>query len=135
MSLGDVIAFRNGSYEIRAIVDGRYVVRIRNRQRNTERYKVWTPEERDQFDREQNRQRDLDERARELYERHLSGETYASLGREFGIGPSRVSQICSRQQRKERTAARPSELTPAPLTREDISTTPDEWDLAKPVTA
>ncbi|WP_018391630.1 hypothetical protein [Ancylobacter sp. FA202] len=135
MSLGDVIAFRNGSYEIRAIVDGRYVVRIRNRQRNTESYKVWTRKERDQFDREQNRLHNLDERARELYERHLSGETYAGLGREFGIGPTRVRQICSRQQRKERTAARPSELSTAHLPREDTSTAPEEWDLAKPASS
>jgi transposase len=41
MSLGDVIKFKDGSYDIRAIVDGRYVVRIRNRKANTEVYKAY----------------------------------------------------------------------------------------------
>lgn len=104
MSLGDVIKFRDGSYDIRAVVDNRYVVRIRNRKTGVETYKVWTAEERDQFDQSQNRILDMDDRACQIYERRLAGETYADLGRDYRISPGRVSQICARQARKERTA-------------------------------
>lgn len=139
MLLGDIVLFGSGSYEIRAIVDGRYVVRIRNRKRNTESYEVWTSEEREQFDRKQERnrvqedhRRDLDDRNRQMYERKLAGETYVSLGREFGIRPSRVSQICARQSRKERTTAKRGELPPSPIAPGRLSTTCEEWELAKP---
>lgn len=50
MALGDVIRFRGGSYDIRGIVDGRFVVRIRDRNGKIEVYKVWTEEERKEFD-------------------------------------------------------------------------------------
>ena len=46
MSLGDRIEFVGGSYEVRGLVDGRYVVRIRNRQKNHEAYRVWTEQDR-----------------------------------------------------------------------------------------
>lgn len=49
MSLGDIITFAGGSYDIRGMIDGRYVVRIRIR--NTEAYKVWIKAEREDFDR------------------------------------------------------------------------------------
>ena len=108
MSLGETIEFTNGSYEIRAIVDGRYVVRIRYRERNTEKYEVWTSEQREQFDRNQEErriraehQRDRDDRNRQMYERNIAGETYASLGREFRLSSSTVSSICARQARRD----------------------------------
>lgn len=106
MSLGDVIRFRDGSYDVRATVDGRYVVRLRNRKTGVEVYKVWTPEERDEFDRNQLRILDTEDRACQIYERHLAGETYAGLGREYGISSGRVSQICARQARKEKAMKR-----------------------------
>jgi hypothetical protein len=102
MSLGDVIRFRDGSYDVRSIVDGRYVVRIRNRKTGVEAYEVWTPEEREEFDRNQLRALDTEDRACQIYERHLAGETYASLGREYGISSGRVGQIYTRQARKEK---------------------------------
>lgn len=106
MSLGDVIRFKGGSYEVRALVDERYVVRIRNHNTGLETYKVWTPEERAQFDRHQNRISDVEDRACQIYERRRAGETYASLGREYGISSERVGQIFVRQARKERVAKR-----------------------------
>ncbi len=106
MSLGDVIIFKDGSYDVRAIVDDRYVVRIRKRKTGVEVYKVWSPEEREEFDRNQLRVLDTEDRACQIYERHLAGETYASLGREYGISSGRVSQICARQARKERAPKR-----------------------------
>lgn len=104
MSLGDVINFKNGSYDIRALVDGRYVVRIRNRKTGKEVYKVWTKEERSEFDREQSQVADREDRNCQIYERNLAGETYLSLAREFGLSPGRVSQICARQARREKAA-------------------------------
>lgn len=102
MSLGDVFSYRDGSYDIRAVVDERYVVRIRNRKTGSEIYKIWTQEERDEFDRAQLRVIDMEDRALQIYERHLAGETYISLSREYGISPERVSQIFARQARKEK---------------------------------
>lgn len=106
MSLGDEIKFRDGSYDIRAIVDGRYVVRLRNRKTGVEVYKVWKPEEREEFDRKQLIIEDTEDRACQIYERNLAGETYASLGREYRISPGRVRQICARQARKEKVIKR-----------------------------
>lgn len=139
MSLGETIEFTNGSYEIRAIVDGRYVVRIRYRERNSEKYEVWTSEQREQFDRNQEErrireehQRDRDDRNRQLYERNISGETYASLGREFRLTSSTVSSICARQARRERGAPLLDESSPSAAARERLSTTSEEWEQAKP---
>ena len=102
MSLGDVIRFRDGSYDVRGIVDGRYVVRVRNRKTGIETYKVWTPSEREDFDRNQRKILDTEDRACQIYERHLAGETFASLGRGYALSPGRVSEICARQTRKEK---------------------------------
>ena len=106
MSLGDVINFRDGSYDIRAIIDDRYVVRVQNRKTGVQTYKVWTHEEREEFDRNQRRKMDMEDRACEIYERNLSGETYVSLGREYGISPGRVRQICATRARKEKFVKR-----------------------------
>lgn len=106
LSLSDTIRFKDGSYDVRGIVDGRYVVRIRNRKTGVEAYKVWTPAERDDFDRNQQKMLDTADRALQIYDRHLAGETFASLGREFGLGPGRIAQICARQARKEKAAHR-----------------------------
>lgn len=101
MSLGDRIEFAGGSYEVRAMVDGRYVVRLRDRVRNREVYRVWTEEERAEFDAKGRARADTADRNAQIYERHLSGETYAALGQEFSLSPSRISHICASQARKE----------------------------------
>jgi hypothetical protein len=139
MSLGETIEFTGGSYEIRAIVDGRYVVRIRYRRRNIQTYEIWTSDEREQFDRKQEqrrlreeRQRDLNDRNQQIYERNLAGEKYTSLSREFRISPSRVSSICSRRARHERGIPRRDELSPDPTAQDRFSATSDEWEQAKP---
>ena len=104
MSLGDRIEFYDGSYEVRGEVDGRYVVRIRNRKKNAETYRVWTQQERDDFDQKSAARSDNVERNSQIYERNLAGETLVALGREFGISPSRVSGICAQQRRKEHSS-------------------------------
>lgn len=102
MSLGDQIEFSGGSYEVRGIVDGRYVVRIRNRDRNTEVYKVWTESERNDFDKRQQTRVDKADRNAQIYERNLAGETKTSLAREFSLSPTTIAQICATQARKEK---------------------------------
>ncbi len=62
MPLGDVIKFKDGSYDIRGVVDGRYVVRIRNRKTGKEVYRVWTEAERAEFDCKQDKAMDLEDR-------------------------------------------------------------------------
>jgi len=102
MSLGDTITFAGGSYEIRGMVDGRYVVRIRDGERNIETYKVWTETEMEQFDRAQDARNERKDRNCQIYERRLSGETLAALGRDFDLSPTSISQICAKQARKEK---------------------------------
>lgn len=102
MSLGDRIEFVGGSYEIRGVVDGRYVVRIRNRAKNHEAYRVWTEQDRGEFDKMQQGRADTLDRNAQIYERRLTGETLAALGQEFGLSASRVRDICAKQERKER---------------------------------
>lgn len=102
MSLGDRIEFASGSYEVRAMVDGRYVVRLRDRVWNREVYRVWTEEERTEFDHTRKARVDTADRNAQIYERRLSGETLADLGRDFALSPSRIRVICANQARKER---------------------------------
>lgn len=102
MALGDRIEFSGGSYEIRGIVDGRFVVRVRNRQRNRETYKVWTESERNEFDRAQQTKADKADRNAQIYERNLAGETRVSLAREFGLSANTIGDICAKQARKEK---------------------------------
>ena len=102
MSLGDRIEFVGGSYEIRWGVDGRYVVRIRDRTKNHEAYRVWTEQDRIEFDKMQQGRADTLDRNAQIYERRLSGETLAVLAQEFGLSASRVRDICAKQERKER---------------------------------
>lgn len=102
MELGKVVQFKNGSYDIRGIVDGRFVVRYRNRVTGKESYKVWTEEERAKFDHSQDADGDRHDRNCQIYERNLAGETYKGLGREFGLSSTTISQICARQARKEK---------------------------------
>lgn len=102
MSLGDRIEFVGGSYEVRGVVDGRYVVRVRNRQKNHEAYRVWTEQDRVEFDKMQQSRADTLDRNAQIYERRLSGETLAALAQDFGISVSRVRDICAKQERKER---------------------------------
>lgn len=103
MSLGEVIQFKDGSYEVRAVVDNRYIVRMRNRRTGVETYKIWTAEDRENFDLNQRRLRDTKDRARQIYEKYLAKETYVNLGKEYGITPGRVRQICANQARKAKT--------------------------------
>lgn len=100
MSLGEVIEFKDGSYEVRAIVDNRYIIRMRNRKTGIETYKIWTTEDRNNFDLNQSRMRDTKDRARQIYEKSLANRTFVSLGTEYGITPGRVRQICAMQARK-----------------------------------
>ena len=102
MSLGDRIDFAGGSYEVRGIVDGRFVVRVRNRERNKESYRIWTENERNDFDRAQTEKSDKADRNAQIYERKLAGETKASLAREFGLSPTTIGQICAKRERKEK---------------------------------
>ncbi|MCA3394880.1 MAG: hypothetical protein INF85_04450 [Roseomonas sp.] len=102
MSLGDRIDFVGGSYEIRGLVDGLYVVRIRNRTKNHEAYRVWTEQDRAEFDKMQQGRADNLDRNAQIYERRLSGETLATLAQDFGLSVSRVRDICAKQERKER---------------------------------
>ncbi len=102
MSIGDRIEFVGGSYEVRGIVDGRIVVRVRHRKRNKEVYKVWTEAERIDFDRTQQTKADTADRNAQIYERNLAGETMAGLAREFGVSPTNIRRICANQARKER---------------------------------
>ena len=101
MSLGDRINFYAGSYEVRGMVDGRYVVRIRNRERNTETYSVWTEKERTEFDQKSLKRVENRERNAQVYERILSGESASELATEFGVSVSRIRQICVQMERKE----------------------------------
>lgn len=102
MSLGDRIEFSNGSYEVRGIVDDRYVVRIRDRVKNREVYRIWTEQDRTEFDKMQKSHADNVDRNAQIYERRLSGETVAALAKDFCLSPSRIQQICAKQERKER---------------------------------
>lgn len=102
MALGDVMTFPNGSYEVRAIVDGRYVVRIRERKRRKETYRGWTESERHDFDQSQRIKEDKADRNSQIYERLLAGETMASLAREFGLSPTTIGQIRAKRARIDR---------------------------------
>ncbi len=106
MSLGDRIEFVGGSYEIRGVVDGRYVIRIRNKEKNHEAYRVWTEQDRAEFDKMQQGRADTLDRNAQIYERRLSGETFAALAQEFGLSISRVRDVCAKQERKERQGQR-----------------------------
>ncbi len=106
MSLGDRIEFAGGSYEVRGIVDARFVVRIRNRERNKEVYKIWTETERNDFDRTQQDRADNADRNAQIFERNLAGETKASLAREFDLSPTTIAQVCAKQARKEKMQKR-----------------------------
>lgn len=103
MSLGDRIEFAGGSYEVRGMVDGRYVVRVRNRDRNKEVYKVWTESERNDFDKVQKNRADNADRDAQIYERNLAGETMKSLAREFSLSPTSIGRICAKQAQKEKS--------------------------------
>lgn len=78
MSLGDQIEFDGGSYEVRSEIDGRYVVGIRNRVKNTQKYVVWTDEKRADFDQKSRNRIDNLERNAQIFERNLAGETYVA---------------------------------------------------------
>ncbi len=45
MLVGDTFEVTSGSCEVRGVVDGRFVVRIRSRVRDTEAYEIWTDRE------------------------------------------------------------------------------------------
>lgn len=101
MSLGDRIEFAGGSYEVRGIIDGRFVVRVRNRDKNKESYRVWTETERSDFDQAQFQKVDRADRNAQIYERKLAGETMAALACEFGLSATTIRQVCAQQARKE----------------------------------
>lgn len=98
MQLGEARKIGKGSCELRGIVDGRYIVRVRNSRLNVETYEVWTEEKLTTLAQQEDKQ----ERNRQIYERKLAGETYADLGRDFGLSSGRVSQIFARQKRMNR---------------------------------
>lgn len=95
------------------MVDGRYVVRIRNRKNNTEAYLVWSETARTEFDRGQAVKKEKMERDARIradnadgnaliFERNLAGETTASLARGFNLSPTAIGNICAKQARIER---------------------------------
>jgi hypothetical protein len=104
MALGDIIRFAGGHYDIRGVVDGRFVVRFRNERTGKEDYRVWTQEEREAFDAENLKRADRNDRNVQIYERLLSGETQTALAAEFGLSAGRVAQIFANQARKEKRA-------------------------------
>lgn len=102
MTIGEIIRFAGGHYDIRAIVDGRFVVRFRNEATGKESYRVWTVEERESFDADKAQRADRAERNNQIYERLLAGETHKALSAEFDLSPERIRQIFANQARKER---------------------------------
>lgn len=102
VALGDIIRFPGGHYEVRGIVDGRFVVRFRNETTGKQDYRVWTAEEREQFDTENRKRADRNDRNAEIYERLTAGETQTALGAEFGLSPGRIGQIAGNRARKEK---------------------------------
>lgn len=65
--MGEIIRFPGGHYDIRAIVDGRYVVRFRDETTGKESYRIWTVEERERFDADKLKRADRDERNDQIY--------------------------------------------------------------------
>lgn len=106
MAMGDIIRFPGGHYDIRGIVDGRFVVRFRNEVTGKESYRVWTAEEREAFDAEKLNRADRNDRNAQIYERLLAGETQTALAAEFGLSAGRVRQICANQARKQKRSGR-----------------------------
>lgn len=102
VSLSEVIRFSDSHYDVRAVVDGRLVVRFMNSGTGKEEYRVWTTEERDRFDTLAAERKVHLARNKEIYERHLAGETRKALAAEFGVHPSRIAQLVGIQARKER---------------------------------
>jgi hypothetical protein len=116
MSLGDRIDFVGGSYEIRGVVDGRYVVRIRNRAKNHEAYRVWTEQDRGAFDKMQQGRADTLDRNAQIYERRLTGvcsgsvlnPTLSKTGRSFSIQRTAVQSPKHTKRLYKRFAGEPS---------------------------
>ena len=100
--LGQVVRYNQGSYELRGIVDGRYVMRVRNTKSGVQSYKIWTEDDLVRLDARLDEAADISSRNVEIYERYLAGEAKAGLAREFGISVSRIADICNRQTRRER---------------------------------
>lgn len=90
------------SYELRGIVDGHYVIRRTNPQKNLQCYIVMTESQLAKRNKNQRQRFDNSERNAEIYERRLSGETYAELAREFCLSSTGIRQICARRERMER---------------------------------
>lgn len=109
MPVGEKFLFKGGQYEVRAVVDGRLVVRLEYDGSIEPDYRIWTVEEREKFNQARHREKLLaaerQDRDYQVYERHLAGETYASIGRDLGISPTRVSSLCARQRNRERQAS------------------------------
>lgn len=106
MALGDIIRFPGGHYDVRAVVDGRFVVRFRSEATGQESYRIWTEGERQHFDAECLKRAERNDRNGEIYERLLAGETQTALAAEFGISAGRIGQIAGNQARKEKRAGR-----------------------------
>jgi len=106
VALGDIIRFQGGHYDIRGIVDGRFVVRFRNEVTGKQDYRVWTAEEREQFDAENRKRADRNDRNAEIYERLLAEETQTALGAEFGLSPGRIRQIAANRAHKEKRSTK-----------------------------
>ena len=104
--LGETVRYGDESYEVRGMVDNRYVVRLRNRKTGVERYKVWTETDRAEFDRSRTEAADRADRNAEIYERVLAGETKTALAREFNLSATSIAGICGAQARREKNRAR-----------------------------
>lgn len=102
VTLGETIRFLGGHYDIRAIVDGRCVVRLRDETTGKESYRIWTAQERQRFDADKAQRVDRAERNNQIYERLLAGETQKALSAEFGLSSGRIRQIFANRARTER---------------------------------
>lgn len=108
MALGDIIRFPGRHYDVRGMVDGRFVVRFRNEVTGKQDYRVWTAEEREEFDAEHRKRADRNDRNAQIYEWLLAGETQAALGAEFGLSSGRIRQIAANRAHKEKRSIKSS---------------------------
>ena len=109
LNVGEVIVIGNNKYHIRAKVDDMIVFRHKSASSPSWTYKIESPECFEFRLRKPKISEEKLERNQEIYERHLSGETYSHLGRDFSISPSRVNQICAKQARKEKAWKPPND--------------------------
>jgi hypothetical protein len=93
--VGDVFDYGHVRYEIRAIVDGLYVVRLRRSRTGKESYRLWSEEQRAAFDAARGEIGAARRRSRKASE-PLSEDKRHTLAHKFGLAPEEVNQIFKR---------------------------------------